>query len=374
MRFFDSLFGSNMQKISFFAAFLLMVAAIKPTTAPSTQPADPLISQIQDILKQEHKIMPSDALLHDPEQRAKIKGDMVPLLQHMLALENQWMAAHPGQEMLWESNILHLGRYLVLGGKPADVQAPAENVAPARMVAEFIVSDSKRQQEIVDADNQELIRKCQADPNDLRGLVYLNALRFVTGATTPEIEKTILDDVLQGMSAIGKARQIAQAKIKYKDVLNHPMVLAGTEPSGQAFTTADWKGKVILVDFWATWCGPCKAELPRIKGLYKKYHAQGLEVLGVSNDIDKDSLIKFVARDPDMPWPQLFDQKAADDGKWNSLTAKYEINAIPTMFLIDRNGVCRSVLARSELEELIPALLSEKPTNAVSSSDAAGNP
>ena len=124
--------------------------------------------------------------------------------------------------------------------------------------------------------------------------------------------------------------------------------------------TKDWKGKVILVDFWATWCGPCIAELPKVKKIYKDYHDKGLEILGVSCDSEAGELKGFIAKNPDMPWPQLFDAQQNPKLNWHPLAKEYGINGIPTMFLIDKKGVVRTVEARQEFEELIPKMLQEK--------------
>ncbi len=138
-----------------------------------------------------------------------------------------------------------------------------------------------------------------------------------------------------------------------------PMALSGTTPEGVALDTADqYRGKVVLVDFWASWCGPCKAELPRVKALYAKYHAQGFEVLGVSNDVRRDALVSYLEANP-LPWPSLFDPAAAAEQRWHPLTQRYKIKSIPQMFLIDRAGVLRTVRARSEMEMMIPKLLAE---------------
>ena len=82
-------------------------------------------------------------------------------------------------------------------------------------------------------------------------------------------------------------------------------------------------------------------------------------MLGVSNDFAADDLKKFLAENKDMPWPQLFDASAAAQQQWNPVTLAYGINGIPTMFLIDKKGVVRTVSARENMEELIPKMLAE---------------
>jgi thiol-disulfide isomerase/thioredoxin len=108
----------------------------------------------------------------------------------------------------------------------------------------------------------------------------------------------------------------------------------------------------VLVDFWATWCGPCKAELPNVLANYEKYHSRGFEVVGVSCDEDKAALIKFI-EDQKLPWPIMFQQPGEP-----SMANYYGITGIPTAILTNKKGEVISLNARGpELTRLLGELL-----------------
>lgn len=116
------------------------------------------------------------------------------------------------------------------------------------------------------------------------------------------------------------------------------------------------KGKVVLIDFWATWCGPCRKEMPNIVSLYNKYKDRGFEIIGISLDNDEDSWKNGVAN-LNMTWPQF-----SDLGGWKGKAAtSYQINRIPQTFLLDRDGTIVAVDLREEsLENKIEELLKGK--------------
>ncbi len=100
---------------------------------------------------------------------------------------------------------------------------------------------------------------------------------------------------------------------------------------GETISLKDFRGKVVLLDFWATWCGPCRPEIPRIREAYLKYHNRGFEVIGVSLDKDRKKLEKFI-KENKVNWPQIFDGKG-----WNSALARlYGVHSIPCPILLDR--------------------------------------
>jgi thiol-disulfide isomerase/thioredoxin len=102
---------------------------------------------------------------------------------------------------------------------------------------------------------------------------------------------------------------------------------------GKPLSIDNYKGKVVLIDFWATWCGPCVAELPNVLKTYEKHHAKGFEIIGISLDQDEAKLSAFT-KQKKMTWQQFFDGQ----GWGNKLAVKYGINSIPATFLLDGEG------------------------------------
>jgi peroxiredoxin len=126
--------------------------------------------------------------------------------------------------------------------------------------------------------------------------------------------------------------------------------------TGKPLSIAGLKGKVVLVDFWATWCGPCVAELPNVLAAYKKHHDAGFEIVGISLDSDRAKLDSFIEK-KEMPWPQFFDGK----GWENKLGQKYGVNSIPATYLLDREGkIIATNLRGDALEAAVEKALAQK--------------
>lgn len=138
------------------------------------------------------------------------------------------------------------------------------------------------------------------------------------------------------------------------DLKKKPIDLKFTAVDGTEVDLAKMRGKVVLIDFWATWCGPCVAELPNVIKAYEKLHSKGFEIVGISLDQDKAKLEAFT-KDKGMAWVQFFDGK----GWQNEISSRFSIRSIPAMWLIDKKGMLVSTNVRGKLEAEVEKRLAE---------------
>jgi len=145
-----------------------------------------------------------------------------------------------------------------------------------------------------------------------------------------------------------------QAKAQIKQGYDAPEI-ALPSVNGDTIRLSSLKGKVVLLDFWASWCGPCRTSNKSLVKLYPKYKAKGFEIFGVSLDDDKSKWRKAIKKD-NIKWLQV-----NDGGGWDAETAvRWNINAIPTSYLIDKKGKLIAMdLEGKSLERALKDLLED---------------
>jgi thiol-disulfide isomerase/thioredoxin len=162
-----------------------------------------------------------------------------------------------------------------------------------------------------------------------------------------DVDPRLSQAVQQNLAMLDSERKLA--------VGGDPIDFSVKDLQGVDISPAKFKGKVLLLDFWATWCAPCRQEMPNVKAVYNKYNSKGFEIVGISLDRKRGDLDTYIAKN-DISWPQFFDGKYYQ----NELAVKYGIMSIPATFLIDKKGKIRyKALRGRQLETAVKKLIEE---------------
>jgi thiol-disulfide isomerase/thioredoxin len=168
--------------------------------------------------------------------------------------------------------------------------------------------------------------------------------KFV-GDSLEKIVKYLSDSKIEDVDKIVKQLEGTLRRMK---LVGNKIELEGNLLSGDKLDLTKYKGKVYLVDFWATWCGPCVAEVPNMKKNYEAYHDKGFEIIGLSCDKSQDVIENFV-KEKEIPWAIVYGDKAPSPS-----FEYYGISGIPTMILVGKDGKVISTTARGEeLDKLL---------------------
>lgn len=350
-----------------------------PATRPSTQPSDSdrsfeaIMADMQEVQLEIAPILSQPDVLTDAEKRAQHKDAVVPALSRMVELLDEAATAAPvpaiGEQIRQQRP--QMQALLVAFGDEAakkELESAQDDNSKAALILGNILAAEETQ------DRVELVKQigeaAKASEDDTAyGQVAFAAMSLFDDEEITAAARSVIENDLEGQAAEMMKAQLTQIEQAEKEMqafkdkfIGKPLKIEGQTLDGSQFTSDQYEGKVVLVDFWATWCGPCIAELPALKEAYAEYHEKGFEIIGVSSDNSAEALQTFLQDNPEMSWVQLFDK--AKPG-WHPLATELGITGIPTVFLIDRNGIVRDVVVGSgaqaeEMRKMIPELLKEE--------------
>lgn len=175
---------------------------------------------------------------------------------------------------------------------------------------------------------------------------------------TPEEVKTYYDGLSKEVTATKSGKKIKEVLESMSAiVIGKPAPnFSGPSPDGKTVSLKESLGKVTIIDFWASWCGPCRAENPNVVALYNEYHAQGLNIIGVSLDKDATKWKEAIAKDK-LTWTHISNLQQWED----PIAKQYNVQSIPATFILDEKGnIVAKDLRGDELRAKVAALLGVK--------------
>ncbi|WP_437227018.1 TlpA family protein disulfide reductase [Planctomicrobium sp. SH661] len=231
-----------------------------------------------------------------------------------------------------------------LGESPrASIKGLLRQVSYEDRLMKFPTQDAAAQTAFVD----EVAAMVQAAPADSEEEIQFSVqLAMVTAQVLEDMKSPLTNASYQKLIKAIEARkdprlddivENLQGTLRRLELPGHPIEISGTTIDGKEFDIREYKGKVVLVDYWATWCAPCVAEIPFMKQVYAAYHDKGFEIVGVSLDEDPEQLSKFVAS-RGINWVTLVGDDKDGLGWKNKNAARYAITMLPHMILVNQEG------------------------------------
>ncbi len=290
-------------------------------------------------------VMPQNAVLANAKIRQKYAPKALPLLRKLVDLTNQFHKADPKAYKNMRSTKYQLlalmdafgdrkSRKLLRAEGRANTGRGIQAKVALRQAAWWEAGrNTGRQDRVLEK------MKTLAKAHPYNNAIAMALFDMGNSPVAQKKEKAQAISLLQHMQS--PAAKALYAHMTGNDLpapiqalMNKKIAVSGRTMAGGHFSTKVWKGKPIIVDFWATWCPPCRMELPHVENAYKKFHKKGLEVLGVSSDYVKTALKSFLASHPIMKWPELY----TPGTHWSPVATSYGITGIPTVFFINRKG------------------------------------
>ncbi|NIP85231.1 MAG: redoxin family protein [Planctomycetales bacterium] len=349
-------------------------AAEDPAAEDTQQEAEKILEQIHQLNQKEIEGQTRDEQIADysRNQRAMIK--LADKLFQLSQADPEGGLNHAAVAVQVTLRSLQMLQRLGDAQAKADMEAFAKMLSadPRPELAQFgkaLVEEIKYQFD-VDADPREVARIAAelkknygtGDISPESAALILQVLMRVEQAKHFELAKDLNQFFAERFAAspnpqiAAYSERLAGTAVRM-DLPGKPIEVSGDFLDGSAIDWESYRGKVVLLDYWATWCGPCIAELPNLLKNYRLYHDRGFEVVGVSVDENREAVEEFL-KERELPWQTLFSD-APDQSGWNHPMAKrYGIGGLPTVILIGKDGKVVSLNARGdELGRLLAELI-----------------
>lgn len=230
-----------------------------------------------------------------------------------------------------------------LASLPADLEAAGKPELARKVRFATIMEELQRSGEMTDAEVAQLAEKVQkyiqvgpVDKSDATLVVVLcqvlesRQLNELLIGLHKALAQQLATSQDQDLQQLGK---LVEGIARRAGLVGQPMEVSGVTLNGQPLDWESYKGKVVLVTFWATWCGPCRREIPALLQAYESYHQQGFDIVAISVDDDRKALETFLQENK-LPWTILFDQESPGE----KMASKYGVMSIPQMILVGRDG------------------------------------
>lgn len=287
-------------------------------------------------------------------------------LAQLLAAAKTARPSNPNQYQAMQTAIRDASKQLmkILGGSkdsPEYQQAELDSITSSVALMTYFGEDAKKK--TLDQVHEFLSSRKELSLQDVQtGMLTAAMLELQPDKTPARDTYKLMYDLLEKdeREEMQSLRINLQASIRRLELLGNKLELDTKTIDGRPIKIDDFAGKFVIVDFFATWCEACLAEIPRVQKQYAKYQQKGLEVIGISIDEDAEQLAKFL-KGAELPWPIIHDNH---EDPLQRLQMKYGISHLPTVLLLNKEGTVVSLAARgTELERLMQMLF-EAPTPA----------
>jgi thiol-disulfide isomerase/thioredoxin len=285
-------------------------------------------------------------------------------LERQRTAAEAFLKKYPDDVRRWDAKVVVLltaSQLQRFGGAPADPAASQKEVeailaAPeaspeAKSEASYLLVQLRAQN--ADTDKPETLQPLQNAVTDFLdgypeskrapeiAAMQMQLLPFTNPANATAILQKLAASKNEKVAQLAKA-EIAKVE-RMATLKTKPLELKFTATDGKEVDVEKLRGKVVLIDFWASWCGPCIAEMPNVVSTYKKLHDKGFEIVGISLDQDKAAM-ETALKKHGMEWAQYFDGQ----GWQNKISQSFGIDSIPAAWLLDKKGLLRETGLRGD--------------------------